>query len=116
MLTLFTFRRIYTLCVGMMKNQFLKFYLEVVEGARIACFSFILTMALLFLGVFGFVLLHIVFFWFVPIDMDTKMIVLSILGSIYFLVPIIVVIWMHSQTRWLKMAGAEKLIETVLQK
>lgn len=116
LLTIFSLGRLLSLCKTIAMAHFLRFYLGVVEGLRGACLSLIFTLLLVLLGFFGFILIHVGLFWFLPIKTDAKIIVLSALGIIYFFIPLIGTLVLHSRARWLKMTGAEKLLNDVSSK
>lgn len=113
LLTIFSLGRLFNLCKTIAKSHFLRFYLGVVEGLRGACLSLIFTLLLVLLGFFGFILIHVGFFWFLPIETDTKIIALSVLGVIYLFIPLVGTLILHSRARWLKMTGAEKWLNDV---
>lgn len=98
------------------KSYFITFYIGVVDFARSIYFTLVLTIACLMLLLSGFIMLHVALFLYLPWTLSSKIIGITVLGSIYVIAPLMLLMWIQSRDRWLKMTGAKKMLDDATKK
>jgi LytS/YehU family sensor histidine kinase len=88
-------------------------YVKAVAAARLVFIGLIALKCLLLLMFAGFILAHIGLFLYLPCRMEHKALGLFILGLVYFLVPLVIILIMCSQKRWMKYSKASELVRKV---
>jgi uncharacterized membrane protein YeiB len=63
----------------------------------------------------GFLLIPVALCLFVPWSPETKTIVAASIGAAYIIIPVIVVMVLSSERRWMKASGADKLVKEALR-
>ncbi len=91
-------------------------YQDFIKGARrTAMLACILVLSIVILAC-GFLLIPVGLCLFMPWAPATKAIVAVSFGAAYIIIPLIVVMALLSEKRWLKMSSADKLMKSALRK
>jgi hypothetical protein len=91
-------------------------YLKLVRGTRRAAMLFcLLILCIIVLGC-GFLLVPVALCLFMPWAPETRAIVAASIGAAYIIIPVIVVLVLFSEKRWMKASGAAKLVKAALRK
>jgi hypothetical protein len=115
-IAMFSLGRVIDVLRAIIKNHCLRLYVNLVDSVRSIYFTLIIAIASLLLLLTGFIMLHAALFLFLPWTMSSKIILLLILGSIYFLGPLVLLIFLQSRGRWLKISGVKKIVDDVCDK
>ncbi len=100
--------------LDLMKIKAVAIYLKIVDSVRRSVlFGFMLVLALLVLVV-GFVALHIGVFIIFDMSLRTIGIITLCLGVVYFFVPLIVILRLTSERKWMEMSKSSGLVNDVL--
>ena len=90
-------------------------YLKVIKGARhLTILFFVLVICVVVLAC-GFLLVPVALCLFMPWAPLTKAIVAASFGAAYILIPLIVVLALFSQKRWMKASKVDKLLKGLNQ-
>lgn len=94
------------------KKKAVLIYLKTLQAVRkslLATVIILITLQLMILGLVGACVTAI---WLYPTDLDSKLWILLFLFSLLFLIPLIGLIIFFSESTWLRLSAAEKLLKT----
>jgi nitrate reductase gamma subunit len=89
-----------------------------INGIKVTRRLFMVLCALVFCIVIiacGFLIIPIALCMFMPWSPETKAIVAIVFGAVYVLVPLITIVMLLSEKRWMKMTRSDELIRKVLK-
>jgi hypothetical protein len=90
------------------------YYLEGVKGARrILILVCLLVFVITLIGA-GLVIIPLALLLFMPWEPTTKAIVGIVIGAIYLLVPVVALIPLLSQKRWMRVTGATEVLRKLV--
>ena len=98
-----------------LKAQAADIYLEGMKGARRALVLLCLLVFVITLVGAGLVLIPFGFLILVPWEPQTKGIVCLVVGAVYILVPLIAMVPLLSEKRWMSVTGAEETAKRILE-
>lgn len=98
----------------MFKVQAAIFYLEGIKGVRRVILQMVLLVFLITLIGAGLVLVPLALLLFMPWSPQTKAIVGLLIGLLYLLVPLVALIPLLSEKRWMKITGAQDVLKKLL--
>jgi hypothetical protein len=102
--------------VGALRVQGAIAYLKLIRGTRrMALLMCLLVLCFIVLGC-GFLLVPVALCLFMPWAPETKAIVAASVGAAYVIIPLIVVLVLFSEKRWMKASRADKLMKAALRK
>jgi hypothetical protein len=90
-------------------------YLNIIKGTRRMAILFCLMVLFVALFTGGFLLIPVALCLFMPWPPETRVIVAASFGSAYILIPLIVVMALFSQKRWMRTSRADKLLNAALK-
>jgi hypothetical protein len=91
-------------------------YLKLIRGTRrLAMLFCLLILCAIVLGC-GFLLVPVALCLFMPWAPETKAIVAASVGAAYVVIPLIVVMALFSQKRWMRASRADKLMKAALRR
>jgi hypothetical protein len=100
--------------IKMLKLQAAIYYLEGIKGARrILILLCLLVFVITLIGA-GLVIIPLALLLFMPWDPGTKAIVGTVIGAIYLLVPMVALIPLLSQKRWMRVTGATDVLRKLV--
>ena len=91
-------------------------YLNVIKRTRILTMLVCLLVLCVVVLACGFLLIPIALCLFMPWAPETKAIVAASFGAAYIIIPVIVVLVLLSQKRWMKVSHAAQLLKEALKK
>lgn len=109
-------KQIFDLLSHVVKSRCLTIYLKAMERFRGFFIRGLMACLCLMLATAGFLIIHIGLFLYLPGELETKALIFLILGIVYFIVPLVVVCCLYSRSQWMKVSGAEEIIERLSQK
>jgi len=86
------------------------YYVRAVKAGRSVFISMITVIFGLFLLLAGFIFIHAALFVYLPWSVQSKALLLLILGAVYFVIPLIFIIRATSQRTWMKRSHAANLV------
>jgi len=89
--------------------------LNLIKGARRLTVIFCLLVLSIVMLACGFLLIPVALCLFMPWSPETKTIVAASIGAAYIFIPLIVVLALSSEKRWMKASGADKLVKEALK-
>jgi hypothetical protein len=102
--------------ISLAKIRAVSYYVKAVGTARQIYINHIFLACLLLLMLAGFILMHVGLFIALPCCPLYKGILLLILGSVYFLIGLLVVLNRCSQKYWMEFSKARDLVKEVTEK
>jgi len=90
-------------------------YLNVLKGARRLAIVLCLLVFFVVALACGMLLIPIALCLFMPWSPEVRTIVAASFGAVYLIVPLIVVMALFSQKRWMRVSGAGKLVKAALK-
>jgi len=91
-------------------------YVKLIKGTRrMTILLCVLVLCAIVLGC-GFLLVPVALCLFMPWTGETKAIVAGSVGVAYILIPLIVMLTLFSERRWLRVSKADKLVRAALRK
>jgi len=90
-------------------------YLNIIKGTRRMAMLFCLMVLGVVVLACGFLLIPVALCLFMPWTPQTRVIVAASFGSAYILIPLIVVMTLLSQKRWMRASRADKLLHAALK-
>ncbi len=106
----------FELIINLFKSRCLTVYIRIIERLRGFFIRGLTALFCLMLVISGFLIIHVALFFYLPWDLETKALVLLIVGLTYFFVPLTLICWLYSKPQWIKMSGAEEMIENLSKK
>lgn len=101
--------------IRMLKAQAAVVYLEAIKGARrVVILLCLLIFTITLIGA-GLVLIPIALLLFMPWDPQTKAIVGIAVGAVYLLVPLVALLPVLSEKRWMAVTGAGDTVKKLLE-
>jgi hypothetical protein len=98
----------------MLKIRAAIYYLEGVKGAhRILILICLLIFVITLIGA-GLVIIPMALLLFMPWEPNTKAVVGIIIGAIYLLVPVVALISLLSEKRWMRLTGATDILRKIV--
>jgi hypothetical protein len=94
-----------------LRFESIKLYANTSEALRGLFIHITLIFLFVIIALSGFIFIHLALFFLVPWSIETKALILLILGSIYFLLPIIFVLILYSRKQWARASGLESFAE-----
>jgi hypothetical protein len=91
-------------------------YLNVIKRTRLLVMLVCVLILCVIVLACGFLLIPIALCLFMPWPAETKALVAAIFGAAYIIVPVVVVMILFSQKRWMKATMADKLLKEALKK
>jgi hypothetical protein len=91
-------------------------YLKLVRGTRRLAMLFCLLILCVIVFGCGFLLVPVALCLFMPWAPETRAIVAVSVGAAYVVIPLIVVMVLFSQKRWMKASRADKLMKAALRR
>jgi hypothetical protein len=101
--------------VALFKIQAAIVYLNFIKGARRLTMLFCLLVLCVVILACGFLLIPVALCLFMPWAPETKAIVAASFGAAYIIIPLIVVMALFSEKRWMKASKADKLLKEALK-
>lgn len=98
-----------------LKAQAAIVYLEGIKGTRRILILFCLMVFIITLVGAGFVLIPVALLLFTTWQPQTKAIVGVAIGAVYLLIPLVGVFFVLSEKRWMKVTGARKTVEKLIE-
>ena len=90
-------------------------YLNFIKGARHMTMLFCLLVLCVVVLACGFLLIPVALCLFMPWAPETKAIVAASFGASYIIIPLIMMMVLFSEKRWMKASKADKLLKEVLK-
>ncbi len=101
--------------IALCKIQAAIVYLNFIKGARrMTMLVCVLVLGIVILAC-GFLLIPVGLCLFMPWAPETKAIVAVSFGAAYLIIPLIVVMALFSEKRWMKTSSADKLVKAALK-
>jgi nitrate reductase gamma subunit len=91
-------------------------YLNIIKRTRLLAMLICLLVLSVVVLACGFLLIPIALCLFMPWPVETKALVAALFGAAYIIVPVIAVMVLFSQRRWMKVTRADKLLKEALKK
>ncbi len=107
------FKKVLDLIIHVIKSHCLVMYIEVIERFRGFFIRGLVAFVSIMLMITGFLIIHVAIFLYLPWEIETKALILLILGMVYFIVPLSLVFWLYSKAQWMKISGVEEMIENL---
>jgi len=101
--------------VDLFKIQAAIAYLKVIKSARHLTMLFALLVLCVVVLACGFLLIPVALCLYMPWAPETKAIVAASFGAGYVIIPLIVVMALFSQKRWMKASKVDKLLKSLHQ-
>ncbi len=101
--------------VALAKIQAAIVSLYLLKGARRVTVIFCVLVLSTVMLACGFLLIPVALCLFTPWSPETKTIVAASIGAAYIIIPVIVVMVLSSERRWMKASGADKLVKEALR-
>ena len=101
--------------VALFKIQSAIVYLNLIQGARRLSMLVCLAVVCVVILACGFLLIPVALCIFMPWTPETKAIVAVAFAAAYIIVPLIAVMTLFTQKRWMKASRADKLLEEALK-
>ena len=102
--------------VALLKIQSAIVYLNIIKNTRRLTKLVCLLVLFIIVLACGFLLIPISLCLFMPWTGETKAIVAASVGAAYILIPLIVMLSLFSERRWLRVSRADKLVRAALRK
>lgn len=102
--------------LSLVKIRAASYYVKAVSAVRCAFIAHITLKCFQLLMLAGFLLMHVGLFIALPCGPAWKGILLLILGSVYFLIALLVMLKMCSQKYWMNFSKASDLVKEVTDK
>lgn len=91
-----------------LKKSILRIYMKSIEGLRLSTIGLLSLIIALQMLVFGFWISLGVGLYFLPIEFETKILVLGIVGGVSFVGLGIFLVWALSSRVWFRVSGSQK--------
>jgi hypothetical protein len=91
-------------------------YLNFIKGTRRMTMLFCILVLCVVILACGFLLIPVALCLFMPWTPETKAIVAISIGAGYIIIPLIVMMALFSEKRWMKTSSADKLLKEALKK
>jgi hypothetical protein len=101
--------------VARLKIKAVSTYLKAVDGVRRGVLGVVALLLVLMLLVTGFVAIHAGLFILFDWSLTTIGIVTLCLGTVYFTLPVILILYLTSERTWMKISGGNELVRKVTQ-
>lgn len=95
-------------CYELFKDQILAVYTHAIESVRKVFLAGVATAFCLLLITTGFLLFHLALYLVLPWTESERALLFFILSAIYMTIPIVLVVWLNSRLRWLRICGLKK--------
>ena len=102
--------------VALCKIQAAIVYLNFIKGTRRMTMLFCILVLCIVILACGFLLIPVGLCLFMPWTSETKAIVAVSFGAGYIIIPLIAVMALFSEKRWMKTSSADKLLKEALRK
>lgn len=99
--------------LDLIKVQALNYYLQGVQKVRQFCLFLVLVFAALLLFACGFILMHVAFLMYAPLEPLVKFALLLGLGGIYCLFAALFLGRVFSEKKWIEFSKANRWMEEV---
>jgi len=102
--------------IAIVKIQAAIAYLNLIKGARRMTVIFCLLVVCVVVLACGFLLIPVALCLFMPWTGQTKAIVAASIGAAYIIIPLIAMMVLFSEKRWMKASRADKLLKEALKR
>lgn len=102
---------VYALISHIVKGRCLALYLRGVDRFRGFFIRGLVAFLCLMLATAGFLIVHVALFFYLSWEVESKALLFLLLGLFYFLVPLAIVCWLYSKQQWMKVSGAQEMID-----
>ena len=90
-------------------------YVKGVQGARLAFLGYLAVAVLIVIFTAGFILLHVGLYHYLDWPVQSKALLLMVLGGIYFVIPLLVFCVMARPRLWMRCSGADEIVDRALR-
>ncbi|HCE43405.1 MAG TPA: hypothetical protein DET40_07640 [Lentisphaeria bacterium] len=99
-----------------LKIEALKIYIKAVGIARELSLWVLKAAAALILGAIAFVMVHVGVLILLPVSLETKGLIILVLGAVYGVIAYSLLMDMSSEKAWLDMSKATEMLDDLLKK
>lgn len=110
---MFSLGRIFSLLSQICKAYLLRFYVGIVDGIRAVYFILVATILCLLVFFCGFLMLHVALFLYLPWTLSEKIALMTALGVLYTIAPLVLMGFLQSRTRFQRAARVHTLFDNV---
>ncbi len=92
-----------------------RIYMDVTDIVRKSQVLLLVSVGCLIIFISGFLMLNIALLLSLSWTLESKVILLASLGAFYLIAPIVVLCFLHSKEKWLKITGLKKLLDDCMK-